>query len=130
MTPPDIHIRTAEPSDIDQVGQLRAALWPAESPAHLRAEAARFLTEPRRGPGMMPEVVFVAATMGSTPVLVGFAEVSRRLYAEGCESSPVGFLEGWYVVPERRHEGIGRALVAAAEGERDAPDEDVLDRAH
>ena len=48
--------------------------------------------------------------------VAGFAEVSRRAYAEGCETSPVGFLEGWYVVPERRREGIGRALVAAAEG--------------
>jgi aminoglycoside 6'-N-acetyltransferase I len=46
---------------------------------------------------------------------VGFAEVSRRAYAEGCETSPVGFLEGWYVVPARRRQGVGRALVAAAE---------------
>jgi aminoglycoside 6'-N-acetyltransferase I len=27
----------------------------------------------------------------------------------------VGFLEGWYVVPEARRRGVGRALVAAAE---------------
>ena len=63
----------------------------------------------------MPEAVLVAETAGATPALVGFAEVSRRAYAEGCETSPVGFLEGWYVVPERRRQGIGRALVAAAE---------------
>jgi len=115
VTPPAIHIRTAEPMDVDQLARLRAALWPDESPALLRAEAARFLTQLRRGPGAMPEVVFVAATQDPAPALVGFAEVSRRFYAEGCESSPVGFLEGWYVVPERRREGIGRALVAAAE---------------
>lgn len=47
--------------------------------------------------------------------LVGFVEVSLRDYAEGCESSPVGYLEGWYVVPEHRKTGIGRRLVQAAE---------------
>lgn len=63
----------------------------------------------------MPEAVLVAAEGRPEPVLLGFAEVSRRLYAEGCETSPVGFLEGWYVVPGHRPRGIGRALVAASE---------------
>ena len=47
--------------------------------------------------------------------LLGFAELSIRPYAEGCLSDRVPFLEGWYVVPEARRRGIGRALVAAAE---------------
>ncbi len=37
------------------------------------------------------------------------------LYAEGCTTDHVGFLEGWYVAPEARGGGIGRALVAASE---------------
>jgi aminoglycoside 6'-N-acetyltransferase I len=45
----------------------------------------------------------------------GFAEAGLRDYAEGCETSPVGYLEGWYVLPERRGLGIGRKLVEAAE---------------
>ncbi len=44
---------------------------------------------------------------------VGLAEVSLRQYAEGCESSPVGFLEGWFVEASHRGRGIGRALVDA-----------------
>jgi aminoglycoside 6'-N-acetyltransferase I len=63
---------------------------------------------------MDPEAVLVAEDQASS-ALIGLAEVSRRTYAEGCETSPVGFLEGWYVVPERRRQGIGRALVDAAE---------------
>lgn len=62
----------------------------------------------------MPEAVLVAAA-GRSQSIVGFAEISRRAYAEGCETSPVGFLEGWYVAPEYRQQGVGRALVAAVE---------------
>ena len=46
---------------------------------------------------------------------IGFAEIGTRVYAKGCDSSPVAFLEGWYVIPEARGNGTGRALVAAAE---------------
>ena len=47
--------------------------------------------------------------------VVGFVEVGLRNYAEGCRSSPVGYLEGIYVAPEHRASGIGRTLVEAAE---------------
>ena len=47
--------------------------------------------------------------------LVGFAELSLRPYAEDCRTSPVAFLEGWYVTPSMRRQGVGRALVRAAE---------------
>ena len=114
MTRPQIQIRHAEPNDADEWRRLRLALWPDEEPAALTADIVRFFATPGRGPGTMPEAVLVAAAGGSQS-LVGFAEVSRRLYAEGCETSPVAFLEGWYVDPEYRQQGIGRALVAAAE---------------
>jgi aminoglycoside 6'-N-acetyltransferase I len=42
-------------------------------------------------------------------------ELSLRTFADGCRSMPVPYVEGWYVVPEARRRGIGRALVAAAE---------------
>jgi aminoglycoside 6'-N-acetyltransferase I len=46
---------------------------------------------------------------------LGFLEVRLREYAEGASSSPVGFLEGWYVVEEVRKQGVGRKLVEAGE---------------
>ena len=47
---------------------------------------------------------------------VGFAQCQlRHDYVEGCETSPVGFLEGVYVQPEHHHKGIARQLVAACE---------------
>jgi aminoglycoside 6'-N-acetyltransferase I len=47
--------------------------------------------------------------------VVGLAELSIRPYAERCRTSPVVYLEGWYVAPQARRRGIGRALIHAAE---------------
>lgn len=47
--------------------------------------------------------------------LAGFIEIGSRNYAEGCETTPVAFLEGWYVDPDARRMGLGRRLVEAAE---------------
>lgn len=56
--------------------------------------------------------VFVA--MDGQAVL-GFAEVSLREYAEGCLTSPVGYLEGWFVEEAARRLGVGAALVRECE---------------
>jgi len=47
--------------------------------------------------------------------LVAFIELSVRSYAEGCVTGPVGYIEGWYVDPDVRQRGLGRALVQTAE---------------
>ena len=48
---------------------------------------------------------------------VGFAQCQlRHDYVEGTQTSPVGYLEGIYIMPEYRKQGYGRALVTACEG--------------
>jgi aminoglycoside 6'-N-acetyltransferase I len=47
--------------------------------------------------------------------LCGFVEVSLRSRADGCDSTPVGSIEGWYVDGDMRRRGVGRAVVEAAE---------------
>ena len=47
--------------------------------------------------------------------LCGFIEVSLRDYAEGCQTSPVAYIEGWYVDAESRRHRLGTRLVQAAE---------------
>jgi aminoglycoside 6'-N-acetyltransferase I len=47
--------------------------------------------------------------------LQGMIEVSIRAYAEGCYTGRVGYIEGWYVNADVRQQGVGRALVEAAE---------------
>ncbi|HET9637375.1 MAG TPA: GNAT family N-acetyltransferase [Gemmatimonadaceae bacterium] len=47
--------------------------------------------------------------------LGGFVEAGSRPYAEGCDTSPVGYVEAWYVDDDLRRQGYGRALLQAAE---------------
>jgi aminoglycoside 6'-N-acetyltransferase I len=113
--PITFHIRHVQRADAAAWAALRAELWPDEDAELLASEAARFVDgEPPESPGM-PEAVLVAVESSARGSVLGFAELSRRDYAEGCDTSPVGFLEGWFVVAERRHLGIGGALVRAAE---------------
>lgn len=85
---------------------LRQALWPQYgSEAHL-AEMASFLANPRRYGH------FVAYDASRRPL--GFAEASVRTdYVNGTETSPVAFLEGIYVIPQARRDGVAAALVRA-----------------
>jgi aminoglycoside 6'-N-acetyltransferase I len=45
----------------------------------------------------------------------GFIEVGSRLYAEGCVTSPVGYVEAWFVDADVRRTGVGRSLLGAAD---------------
>ncbi len=62
----------------------------------------------------LPHCVLVAREHDNSEP-IGFAEVSLRDYAEGCLSSPVAYLEGWYVEPAWHRRGVGRALLREAE---------------
>lgn len=63
--------------------------------------------------GAAPYEVFVA--LRDTVGLCGYIEVGERGYAEGCESSPVPYVESWWVDEDVRRAGVGRALMVAAE---------------
>lgn len=47
--------------------------------------------------------------------LCGFLEAALRSRANGCDTTPVGYIEGWYVDEDVRKQGLGRALVETAE---------------
>ncbi len=47
--------------------------------------------------------------------LCGFLEASLRSIVDGCDSTPVGYIEGWYVDEDVRRRGVGGTLVEAAE---------------
>jgi aminoglycoside 6'-N-acetyltransferase I len=102
-------VRPATPADAAGWLRMRRDLWPDGSTEEHRTEIDRFL----RGHAREPQAVLVAER--GDGALAGFAELSIRPCAEGCRTDRVAYLEGWYVVPEARRRGIGRALVAAAE---------------
>ena|SRR5580765_2836411 len=99
-------IRTIVESDRSDWVRLRDALWPGSLWDH-DVETRKYFES-----GLDLPVVFVADVDGR---LVGFLELDVRKYAPGCASSPVPFIEGWYVEPAMRGRNIGRALVEAAE---------------
>lgn len=100
-------IRPLEDRDHPRWASLRAELWPHASYDELLEEAPAVLAADP------PLVVFVAEEEGA---VVGFVELGLRSVAEGCESSPVPYVEGWYVVPGWRKRGVGGALMRAVEG--------------
>jgi aminoglycoside 6'-N-acetyltransferase I len=83
---------------------MRQALWPEEDANELAEEAAHLV----KAPG---DTINLMAHNGAGQ-LVGFAEAAlRRDYVNGCETTPVVFLEAIYVAPEHRRNGVARALV-------------------
>ncbi len=105
-------IRPATPGDLDRLAPLLHALWPDGSLAEHTQELAAKLSG--NSLSTLPLTNLVAEAPDGR--LIGFAEVGLRSHADGCDTThPVGYLEGWYVDPAFRRQGIGRALLAAAE---------------
>ena len=99
-------IRLATPADQTEWLRMRHDLWPDVEPEELLREMERIMADP-----LMP--VFVMERPDGK--LGGFIEAGTRKYADGCETSPVGYLEGWLVDEDLRGQGIGKALMNAAE---------------
>lgn len=86
--------------------RLYAQLFDDEPVAELEREMTAVLAE-------SDTMVLVAKRPSSG--LAGFVEVGTRKYAEGCTTAPVAYLEAWFVDEDMRRQGVGRALVKAAE---------------
>jgi len=88
--------------------RLRQALWPDETIEEHRRYAASVIDRPNDA------TVYVAREKDGN--VIAFAETTlRRDYVNGCNSSPVGFLEGIYVEAPYRGRGFARLLNKALE---------------
>lgn len=85
---------------------MSEALLPDEPPEEYEPEMRSLL---RRDDA----AVFVAERPDGS--VCGYVEVGSRAYADGCRTSPVGYIEAWYVDPDVRRSGYGRALLEAAD---------------
>ena len=99
-------IRPVHPTDHTEWLRMRLHLWGGTAEEHTHDIDTYFAT-PQRG------ITFVVESTGGG--LCGFIEVSLREYAEGCQTSPVAYIEGWYVDAESRCHKLGTRLVQAVE---------------
>lgn len=89
-------VRLMQPEESPEVTEMMRTLWPG-------GDSYDF----------SDETVFVWERDGGG--LGGFVSFSIRPWAEGCDSTPVPYIEGWWVAPDLRRAGVGRALVMAVE---------------
>jgi aminoglycoside 6'-N-acetyltransferase I len=99
-------IRRARPEDKPEWVRMRQGLWPDAPLEYLDFDLDDLLADSDAG-------IFVASD--SSGQLVAFIEASLRDYGEGCETSPVGYLEAWYVDTHLRGQKLGKELVRVAE---------------
>lgn len=97
-------IRKAKTEDLFPLTDLALKLWPGHDREELAQEMKMLLDKP-------DAALFLAYFREDA---VGFAQCQlRQDYVEGTETSPVGYLEGIFVAPEHRRQGVARRLLAA-----------------
>ena len=107
MTSPQLIVRPITEEDLAEWFRLRSMLWDATGEDDHKAEMLDILDH--------TDTQLVIVADAGDGRLAGFLEASIRPFVEDCESDNVGYLEGWFVDPEYRRRGLGRALVSAAE---------------
>ena len=99
-------VQRAIEQDAAVLAGLACLLWPNHDAAELLEEFAELLKSEGAA-------CFLACEAG---VPAGFAQCQlRHDYVEGTQTSPVGYLEGIFVLPEFRRQGLAGELLAACE---------------
>ena len=99
-------IRHITPEDKLEWLRMRHGLWPEAPREYLVLDQDKLLADE-------DSAIFVASNEQGQ--LVAFIETGLRDYAEGCETSPVGYILAWYVDPHVRGQKLGRELIRFAE---------------
>jgi aminoglycoside 6'-N-acetyltransferase I len=99
-------IRRATQDDKSSWLRMRQGLWPEAPIDYLVFDLDKRLADP-------DYAVFVASN--GDEGLSAFIEAGLRDYAEGCETSPVGYIEAWYVEEHVRGQNVGGELIRKAE---------------
>lgn len=98
-----IIVRKMRQTDTAVWATMRVKLWDRLSLEEHTGDIERMLGSNKR-------FGYVALLGDQQPV--GFAEICIREYANGCTDQPVPFLEGVWVDPKHRRQGVGSALIA------------------
>lgn len=96
----------ASPNELKDLAELVGIVWPGHSLEELKSTVLGYMSSG-------DSAVFSERADGHA---VGVALCSlRHDYVEGCETSPVGYLEGVCVDEAHRHSGIAKRLVSECE---------------
>lgn len=99
-------IKRAEINELSVVTELAAQMWSSAGVSELEEEFKNILKN--------EYAAFFLKYCGEAPV--GFAQCQLRYdYVEGCDISPVGYLEGIYVSEKYRRRGYARELLRVCE---------------
>ena len=101
----EVTIRQAVREDMDDWFKMRKGVWPDAPDEYLNFDMEDIFSSDQ-------DMIFLASVENKP---VGMIEARIRDYGEGCETSPVGYIEGWFVQEEFRGKGIAGALTQAAE---------------
>lgn len=105
-------VRPARHEDVAKLSAMCHSLWP-ESSASVHAEDVASVVAGTIK-SSLPAVILLAEDIDDE--VVGFISVDLRSHADGCDPAiPVGYIEGWYVMPHCRRKQVGATLVIAAE---------------
>lgn len=98
-------IRRAAHEDKSEWFRMRKGIWPEAPDEYLDFDMDEILESDQ-------DVVFFALVENKP---VGMIEARIREYGEGCETSPVGYIEGWFVQEDQRGKGVAGSLAQSAE---------------
>ena len=101
----NIEVRRARQEDKEIWFYMRKGIWPEAPDEYLGYDLDDILSSEN-------DAVFIAF-VDAEPA--GMIEARLREYGEGCETSPVGYIEGWFVYDRFRRSGLAGTLTSAAE---------------
>jgi len=101
----EVKIRRVSQEDKLEWFRMRKGIWPEAPDEYLNFDMDEILVN--------DDYFVVFACDGDKPI--GLTEVQIREYGEGCETSPVGYIEGWFVQEEYRGRGVVGVMTQASE---------------
>lgn len=104
----NVHIRTIKPHNAADWASLRVAFLPEIHDINQAEVDAFFL-------GQNPNLKEAIVALDQTQNLIGFIELNLRHNVPGSHQNTTPYIEAWYVLPSFQGQGIGQALIKAAE---------------
>ena len=101
----EITLRRVMQEDKAEWFRMRKGIWPDVPDNYMTFDMDLLLAN--------VDYFVIFACDGDRPI--GLTEAGIRDYGEGCETSPVGYLEGWFVQEEYRGKRIAGLMTQAAE---------------